>query len=204
MILSPLTLLSGHSRSQETKWCSVCHLLIHDIDAINLSQVRTGHAKQLGTQVELRRIPFLFLEPLLPFLFRQTGTLAPILSLLEILLKPPIALGHLLLAKLVTILFLFQHKQQIFLPVALQTPRELLLSRLHPPITEGSQFMGIAFACQNGLDDRLSSHSAQITQHISQLEIHLRQRRPKGIPQQPIRVQLHQPLTLLCVTFAPR
>src|SRR5437879_13726358 len=26
--LSPLTLLSGHSRSQETKWCSVFHLLI--------------------------------------------------------------------------------------------------------------------------------------------------------------------------------
>jgi hypothetical protein len=51
---------------------------------INLSQVRTGHAKQLGTQVELRRIPFLFLEPPLPFLFRQTGTLAPILSLPEI------------------------------------------------------------------------------------------------------------------------
>jgi hypothetical protein len=34
--------------------------------------------------------------------------LAPILSLPEILLKLPIALGHLLLAKLVTILFLLQ------------------------------------------------------------------------------------------------
>src|ERR1700751_304897 len=28
MILSPLIRLSGHSRSQETKWCSVFHLLI--------------------------------------------------------------------------------------------------------------------------------------------------------------------------------
>jgi hypothetical protein len=28
MILSPLILLSGHRRSQETKWCSVFHLLI--------------------------------------------------------------------------------------------------------------------------------------------------------------------------------
>src|ERR1700736_2600661 len=28
MTLSPLILLSGHSRSQETKWCSVFHLVI--------------------------------------------------------------------------------------------------------------------------------------------------------------------------------
>jgi hypothetical protein len=55
--------------------------------------------------------------------------LTPILSLLEILLQPPIALGHLLLAKLVTILFLLQHEQQIFFPVTLQAPRDLFNDR---------------------------------------------------------------------------
>jgi hypothetical protein len=69
--------------------------------------------------------PVLFLISLLPFLFRQTGTLAPILFLPEILLKLAISLGHLLLAKLVTILFLLQHKQQIFLPVALRKAASL-------------------------------------------------------------------------------
>ncbi len=58
MTLSPLMRLSGHSRSQETTWFSVCHLLMshscfandgrrrHDIDAIDPGQVRTGEAKQ--------------------------------------------------------------------------------------------------------------------------------------------------------------
>jgi len=86
----------------------------HDIDAVNLGQVRTGHEKQVRAQAELWRIPLLLLllllEPILPLLRWQTGTLTPVLSLLEILLKPPITFGHLLLAKLVTILFLLQYK----------------------------------------------------------------------------------------------
>src|SRR5262249_1411863 len=113
----------------------------HDIDAVDLGQVRASQAKQLLAQVELRLIALLLLEPALPLLFWQLGTLAAILRLLEILLELPIALGHLLLAKLVTLLFLLQHKQQIFLPVALQTPRDLLLARLHPRIPKLSQLM---------------------------------------------------------------
>jgi hypothetical protein len=117
MILSPLIRLSGQSRSQETKWSSVSHFAhipsgfaedgyrSHDIDAIDPGQVRTGHAKQPGTQLEPRLIAILLLATSLPLFLWQTGTLAPILSLLEILLEPLIALGHLLLATLVTILF---------------------------------------------------------------------------------------------------
>ena len=108
--------------------------------------------------------PF-FLEALHPFLFWQTGTSAAIFSLLEILLKSPIALSHLLLAKLVTILFLLQHKQQIFLPMALQTLRNLILACLHPMITKRSKLMWIAFACQDGFDDSLPRHSAYIAQN---------------------------------------
>jgi hypothetical protein len=75
---------------------------------------------------------------------------------LEILLELPLALCHLLLAKLITFLLLLQHEQQVFLPVALQIPRDLFLVRLHPRIPQRSQLMRIAFARQNGLEDGLS------------------------------------------------
>ena len=88
------------------------------------------------TLIELRLVRPLFLEPPLALLFRQTGTVTAILSLLEILRELAITLGHLLLAKLVALLLLLQHKQQVFLPVAFQTPRNLLLIRLHPAISE--------------------------------------------------------------------
>jgi hypothetical protein len=44
----------------------------HDIDAIDLGQVRTGRAKQLFPQVKLG-IAFLLLAPSLSRLFRQSG-----------------------------------------------------------------------------------------------------------------------------------
>ncbi len=47
-------------------------------------------------------------------------------------------------------MLLLQHKQQIFLPVAFQTARDFFLARLHPPIPERRQLIGIAFAGQNG------------------------------------------------------
>src|SRR5205807_7384160 len=126
----------------------------------------------------------LLLEPSLALLFRQRSTVAAILSLLEILPELSIALRHLLLAELVTILFLFQDKEQIRLPVAFQTLRNLLLTRFHPGIPKLSQFMRIVFACQNGLDDGLSGCSADIGQHIGQLQIHLGQRllHPQNMP----------------------
>src|SRR5205807_6883469 len=123
--------------------------------------VRTAHAKQPFTQVELRLISLFLLEPSFPLLFWQRGTVAAILRALQILLQLPIALGHLLLAELIAILLLLQYKQQIWLPVALQIVRDLLLARLHPRIPKLSQLMRIAFACENGLDDGLPGwHSA--------------------------------------------
>ena len=97
--------------------------------------------------------------------------MAAILSLLDILLELSIALRHLLLAELVTILFPFQDKEQIRLPVAFQTPRNLVLTRLDARIPKCGQLMRIAFAGQNGFDDGLPGHSADIAQHIRQLEI---------------------------------
>jgi hypothetical protein len=143
----------------------------HDIDAVDLGQVRTGHAKQLSTQVELRRIPFLLLEPPFPLLFRQRNTLAPVLSLLQILLELPIALDHLLPAKLVTILFLLRHKQQVFLPVALQTLRDLLLARLHPGITKLSQLVRIAFAGQNGVNNRPTPRGFELPRNPTAIDL---------------------------------
>src|ERR1017187_9498070 len=89
--------------------------------------------------------------------------------------------------------------------------------------------MRIAFARQNGLENGLSGHPADIAQYIGQLDTHLRERllypldvrygcpyeivalppvgahradllrRPERIPQQTVGVQLHQPLALLHV-----
>src|SRR5215469_13696200 len=92
MIFSPLMRLSGHSRNQETKWCfksynhrkavAGAHIpsrfandgrCRHDVDAVDLSQVRTGHTRQSFTQVELRLISFLLLEPLLAELLIALG-----------------------------------------------------------------------------------------------------------------------------------
>jgi hypothetical protein len=87
----------------------------------------------------------LFLEPSLALLCWQRGTLAAILSLLKIEVELAITLRYLPLAELIAVLLLLQHKQQIFLPVALQTPRNLFLTRLHPAVSERSQLMGIAF-----------------------------------------------------------
>jgi hypothetical protein len=81
-------------------------------------------------------------------------------------------------------MLLLQHEQQILLPVAFQTLRNLLLTRFHPGIPKLSQFMRIVFAGQNGFDDGLSGCSADIGQHIGQLQIHLRQRllHPQNMP----------------------
>jgi hypothetical protein len=124
-----------------------------DIDAVNLGEIRTADAKELGAHVERCLIPFLLHESSLPHLLGQASPLGPISPLLEILIELPIALCHLLLAKLVTFLLLLQHEQQVFLPVALQILRDLFLARLYPGIPQRSQFMRIAFARQNGLED---------------------------------------------------
>src|SRR6516225_1775952 len=57
----------------------------HDIDAVDPGQVRTAHAKQPFAQIELWRISLLLPASSLALFFRQRGTLAAILSLLEIL-----------------------------------------------------------------------------------------------------------------------
>ena len=103
-----------------------------DIDAIDPGQVGTGHVEQLPPQVELRLVPPPLLEPPLPVLFWEWNTVASVLSLQEILLELVITLGHLLLAKLVTRLFLLHYKQQIGLPMALQAPSYVLHAGLHP------------------------------------------------------------------------
>src|SRR5262249_11742590 len=186
MTLPPLILLSGHSFSQETKWFSVFHLLISHPTSLttviavitsmpfDLSQVSTGHAKQPFPQVKLW-IAFLLLAPSLSGLFRQSGPLGAILELREVLCQLLIALRYLFLAKLVSRLFLPQHKQLILLPIALRL-RDLLLAGLNPAIPIRRQFPGIPFSIQNRFQDGLTGHPADVADHVGQLDIHLRQR----------------------------
>ena len=120
--------------------------------------------------------------------------MAAVLALPEILLKLFVACGHLLLAKLVTLLLLFQYEQQILLPVALQIPCDLVLARLYARIPQLSQLTRIAFASQNGRDDGLSGDPADIAQHVRQLDIHLRQGLLHALDVPPCR--LHQIVAL--------
>src|SRR5215472_5073179 len=115
MIFSPLMRLSGHNRSQETKWFSVSHLLIfHPASLSRVVAVTTSIASIRVRSVPVMRnssarksncgaFPPLLFEPPFPLLFRQGGALAPVLSLLQILLELLIACGHLLLAKSVSL-----------------------------------------------------------------------------------------------------
>src|SRR6266849_1749370 len=139
MSLSPLILLSGQSRSQETKLPSVFHLLIsHPASLMIVIAVMTSMPSIRVRSAAVMRNNSRRKSNcgLLAFLFLSRVFCAPVFPLLEVVLQPPIALGHLLLAKLISILLLLQHKYQIFSPVALETARDLLLGRLHPRITK--------------------------------------------------------------------
>src|SRR5437016_6840174 len=104
MTLSPLMRLSGHSRSQETKWFSVCHLLMsHPASLMMVVAVMTSMPSIRVRSVPVRRnnpwrksncglLPFFFLSRPLALLYRQRGALAAILSLLEILRELAITL----------------------------------------------------------------------------------------------------------------
>src|SRR5215831_2422536 len=149
----------------------------HDIDAVDPGQVRPRHAKQILPQVKLWSIAFFLLPSFFPRLCRQSGPLTPILHLPQILRQLPIALGDLLLAKLISRqLLLLQHKQLIVLPIALQRLRDLLFAGLHPNIPIRRQLACIAFPIQNRLNNGLPRHPADVADHIGQLDIHLGQR----------------------------
>src|SRR5215831_199461 len=206
----------------------------HHVDAVDAGQVHSRHAEQRFAHVKLRGIALLPSAPPLAGLLRQIGPRAAVGPLLQVLLQALIAFGDLLLAKFVAILFLSEHKQQVFLPVPLQAARDLFCPRLDPYITQRCQGLWVTLASQNGLDDGLPRHPAQIADHVGQLHVHLRQhllhtldvppralhqvvplppvspqpanllRRSERVAQQTIGVQLHQPLTLLDVGLLTR
>src|SRR5438034_10597727 len=134
MTLSPLMRLSGHSRSQETKWCSVSHLLIsHPASLRMVIAVMTSRPSIRVRSAPLMRnnpvgksnrglLPLFFLSR--PLYFSSGRARAAVFRLLEILCEPLIALGHLRLGELITILFLLLATQQIVFAVTLQSPRD--------------------------------------------------------------------------------
>ena len=98
-----------------------------------------------------------------------------VFHLRQILLDLAVAFDHLLLAELITVLFLLQEEQQVFLPVALQMSRDLLFAGLHPAVPIGRQFPRIAFTSENRLDNRLPGYDSDIALGIGQLQVHLGQ-----------------------------
>jgi hypothetical protein len=88
------------------------------------------------------------------------------------------------LTEFVALLFLLQDKEQILLPVPLQTARDFLFTGPHSPIPQRRQFPPLPLSCQNRLHNRLPRYPAQIADHIRQLQVHLRQRlvHPLNVP----------------------
>lgn len=141
--LSPLTLLSGHNRSPETKWSSARHLLMsHPASLMTVGAVLTSIPS-----IRVRSVPVMRNNSarrsnrgLFSFFLRSrsgrfsSGRSAPALrsfSRLRYSLQLLVTFSQLRQAELITILFLLQQKQQIFLPISLQALRDLFLARLY-------------------------------------------------------------------------
>jgi len=143
-----------------------------------------------------------------------------------------VALLHLPLIKIVGVHRLLQFEQNILFPVPLQTLHDLLFAGLTAAVAQLGQDSRVPLSLEQGADDRLPTHPANIAQDIVQLHIHLDQGllhlldAPSGIAnvldvqppqgahrvdfwwrqktrtQESIGVQLPQPLTFLHVTFS--
>ncbi len=131
--------------------------------------------------------------------------------------------------EMVTVNGLLQFEQHIGPPVPLQTPRHLFPACLDPVVRQIRQFVRVPLALENGGDDRLPADSADIADHVGQLNVHFGQRllhvlhlssglldvpvpqspdrahvfhvllQPERIAHQSVSVQLHQPLAFLHV-----
>src|SRR5450755_5171256 len=70
---------------------------------------------------------------------------------------------------------LTEYEQQFLAPVSFQALGYFQRSRFHLRLNQRSQYPGISFALEDGSDDRHTTHSAQIAQHIAELYVHLDQ-----------------------------
>src|SRR5256886_2428187 len=197
MTLFPLMRLSGQSRNQETKWFSVCHLLMSYPDSLmTVVAVMTSMPS-----MRVRSVPVMRNNPsrksncglfALFFLSRpwrfSSGRGAPWLRSSRCWRYCWSWRSH----SAICFWQLTGHpvpvSRQRANPVASCLPDSAQSAphSLSPgdPETQPVYFIRIAFARQNGLDDGLSGCSTDIGQHIGQLQIHLRQRllHPQNMP----------------------
>ena len=78
----------------------------------------------------------------------------------------PVALLHLLVRKMEAVHCLPEFKYQIVAPVAFQTARYLFPAGPHHLVSQVRQFPGISFAFQDCGNDRLTTHPADIADHV--------------------------------------
>src|ERR1035438_6758605 len=145
-----------------------------------------------------------------------------------------IAGRELFLMKVILFQNLSQFENYLLPPVALQATSDLLFTGPDSLITHLCQLITIPFPFHNSPHNSHSRHSAEVADDVRQLHVHggerlLRllyrlasllnytgslppkrtyspnfSRGPERIPQQSIRVQLHQPLAFLDITFSSR
>jgi hypothetical protein len=125
----------------------------------------TGDALQFLGKMEVRIILVLFL-PLFPGQFFFTWRRDGIGKSAQVLLQFLVAFRNSSLVGFIHLHFFLQHKDQFLAPVALQAFSNLCTAGLNPWVTEFCELPRVVFPADDGPHDQLSSHSAQIADHI--------------------------------------
>jgi hypothetical protein len=68
---------------------------------------------------------------------------------------------------------LVEHEEQFRAVIARERGFDLGLAFLNSIICQRGQFSGIAFTCQNRIQNRQPTVSADVTEHMMQVEVHL-------------------------------
>src|SRR5262249_50803227 len=87
-----------------------------------------------------------------------------------------VAIDDLLLIEAVQFYLLLQNEQQFLAPVPLQTLRNILCRGFHLGPSQSGQYLGIPLPLQDGSDDLHPADTAEVAQHVTELNIHLCQR----------------------------
>ena len=94
----------------------------------------------------------------------------------QLLLNVQVALSDLLLHLPVVVQSLTDHEEQFGAIIARQGRFDLGLAFLDPMIDQRGKFFRVAFTRQNRIQNRLSALSADISQHVMQVKVHLTER----------------------------
>ena len=141
-----------------------------DINAVDAREVYAAHLEQLRAQIELWSITC---TPTLLALGRYA-----VISLqaLQLLLDLLVALAELCANKVERAERLFERKQMLGTPVALQTLGDLVNAGVDTHVLHRAQHLAITFTRHNRTQNLLTRLAHHVSDDVGQLDVHLRER----------------------------